>query len=238
MMLIGLVLTLSIFAMGVLGNEGLGWFASNDRVAANDMDITVNGKFEIVKTVEYFAIESISLDGANNIYTFNNELSQEGEKNLGQFSTLVAERQILIKITLKDDIGAVRITATSSATEYIADETPDISKKQNSLSSVVEFYSVPGGAVDTSDGKYVASSDDFMENYSRFSDIVVNGSSVTASFSQYIQIYETQGGGDDDVIYIIVDYYEDAAEHVMDTASMVNMVNMDMVKTQSKHNIP
>ena len=57
MMLIGLVLALSIFAMGVLGNEGLGWFASNDKVTANGMGISVDGEFDVVKSVEYYAPE-------------------------------------------------------------------------------------------------------------------------------------------------------------------------------------
>jgi hypothetical protein len=230
MILVGVVLVLSIFALGFLGNEGLGWFASNDKVTANDMGISVNGEFDIVESVEYFAIESITLDSEtkDNIYTFKNKLSDGDHKNLGEFSTLVAERQILIKINLNDDVGAVRVTATSSATEYIADETPDISKENNSLSSVVEFYSIAGSSVDTSGGSYVISSESFQGEASRFSSVDVNGSQVTTSVTPYISVYETAEGADDDVIYIIVDYYEDAAEHVMDTSSML-MTNGELV---------
>ena len=220
MMLIGLVLTLSIFAMGVLGNEGLGWFASNDRVTADDMGISVTGEFDVINMVEYFAIESISLDDTKNIYTFNNTPLGEGEKNLGLFSTLVAERQILIKITLNDNVGAVRVSATSSADGYIADETPNISKEHNSLSSVVEFYSVPADAVDTSGDKYVISSEAFEDNSSRFADVEVDGNRADISFTPYISVCETSG---DNVIYIIVDYYEAAAEHIMDTVSMLEL---------------
>ena len=224
MMLIGLVLTLSIFAMGVLGNEGLGWFASNDRVTANDMGITVNGESDIVKSVEYFKIESISLDSTSkyNIYTFKDDVTNNAEeRKLDTFSTLVAERQLLIKITLQDGVGAVRVTAASSATEYIADATPDISIENNSLSSVVEFYSISGAEVSISGDSYVISSQNFQGTPSRFSEITPNGNTVTTSFTQYIPVYETEGNADEDVIYIIVDYYEDAAEHVMDTASML-----------------
>ena len=224
MMLIGLVLTLSIFAMGVLGNEGLGWFASNDRVTANEMSISVNGEYDFVKSVEYYSISSISLDEANNIYTFKERLPDDGVKSLGLFSTLVAERQLLIKIILQDDVGGVQISATSSATEYIADATPDIKKENNSLSSVVEFYSVSGTLVSSTDNGYVISSENFQGGPASFTSISVNDDkSVSVSFSQYIEVYHTESGVDDDVIYIIVDYYEAAAEHVMDTASMLEM---------------
>lgn len=221
MMLIGLVLALSVFAMGILGNEGLGWFASNDKVTANDMGISVNGDFNIIEGVEYFAIESISLDGVNNIYSFKNELPESEPKSLGQFSTLVAERQILIKITLHEGVGAVRVFASSSAEEYIADDTPSITRDNNSLSSIVEFYSVSGDSVDTANGEYVISSENFQGGASRFADVNVSGGSVTSSFTPYILVYETESGVKDNVVYIIVDYYEDAAEHVMDTASML-----------------
>ena len=221
-MLIGLVLTLSIFAMGVLGNEGLGWFASNDRVTADDMGISVNATFDIVKSVEYFKIDSISLEDASNIYTFKKALTNKDEIILDTFSTLVAERQILIKITLQDGVSAVKVTAESSATEYIADETHDIKKENNSLSSVVELYSIPGSAVDTSGGAYVISSESFQSD-ARFASVDISGINAITSFTQYISVYETENGKDDDVIYIIVDYYEDAAEHVMETAGTLEL---------------
>ena len=231
MILVGIVLVLSVIALGFLGNEGLGWFASNDKVTANEMGISVNGEFDIVGSVEFFAIESISLDSTtkDNIYTFKNKLSESDPKNLGQFSTLVAERQLLIKISLSDDVSSVRVTAASSASEFIADETPNISKANNSLSSVVEFYSISGGSVTTSnDGSYVISSESFQGEASRFSTVDINGSQVTTSFTPDISLYETESGVEDDVIYIIVDYYEEAAEYVMDTSSML-MTNGELV---------
>lgn len=233
MMLIGLVLVLSIFALGVLGNEGLGWFASNDKVTADDMSITVNGEFDIVKSVEYFAIESVSLDGVINIYTFKDQLAEGAPKSLGQFSTLVAERQILIKITLNDNVGAVRVTAESAVSEYIADETPTVSKTGNSLSSVVEFYSISGKYVtcDEESVEYVVSSDHFHEgSASRFSTVTVGENGVSTSFDQIISLYATEDGTDEDVIYIVVDYYEDAAEHVIDIANELIDFGEDLEK--------
>lgn len=219
MMLIGLVLTLSIFAMGVLGNEGLGWFASNDKVTANDMSISVDGDFGIVKNVEYFSISSVSIEGVNNIYTFKDQLSKDGPKSLGQFSTLVAERQILIKITLHDGVERVRVGASSSASEYIADSTPSITRDDNSLSSIVELYSVSGELVSSTDNGYVISSGNFQGGPSRFASVTLDGAEATVDFRQDIPVYETENGLDENAVYIIVDYYELAAEHVMEVAA-------------------
>lgn len=222
-MLIGLVLALSIFALGVLGNEGLGWFASNDKVTANGMGISVDGEFDVVKSVEYYAISSISLDEANNIYTFKDRLPDDGVKSLGQFSTLVAERQLLIKIILNDNVKGVEISAESSASGYIGSDPSQIKKENNSLSSVVELYSVSGSLVSSTDNGYVISSENFQGEPSRFSDVSVDDGNATTDFRAHVQVYQTESGVDDDVVYIIVDYYEAAAEHVMDIASMLEM---------------
>ena len=216
--LFGLVLALSIFALGILGNEGLGWFASNDRTEANNMSISVDGDFGVVKSVEYFSISSISLDGSNNIYIFKDLLSEDEPKSLGQFSTLVAERQILVRITLHDSVGRVQISANSSASEYIADATPSITRDNNSLSSVVELYSISGEFVDYTENGYVISSENFQGDSSRFSSVTIDDT-VHVDFKKDIPVYETQSGVDENSVYIIIDYYEDAAKHVMDVAA-------------------
>ena len=59
MMLIGLVLALSIFALGVLGNEGLGWFASNDKVLGSGMGVQVKLETGIDGELKCFPITDI-----------------------------------------------------------------------------------------------------------------------------------------------------------------------------------
>ncbi len=217
LILFSLVLALSIGALGMLGNRGLGWFADNDKVTADGMSITVNGDHGVVDNVQYYEISSIALEGGNNVYTFTKEIN--GNPSLGEFSTLVANRQILIKITLDPSIGAVTVSADSSAPGFIS----SVKENGNSLSSAVAFYAVSGEDVEAgSDGPpYVISSGDFYgDGAYTFSDITVSGSTVTATFDPEItDLFTTEDGAHESAVFIIVDYYEDAAEHIVDLAN-------------------
>ena len=220
---ISLVLILSIFALMML-NGSAAWFAENKDVGANNMNVTVKSPAQIVDSVEYYPISSISLSGNNNIYTFSSTPIDESEnKSLGTFSTLVAERQLLIKINLKAEATGARVIASSYADSYIIEnEDTVINKDGNSLSSVVEFYSI-ANVEQTSEG-YVISSGDIQDSVSRFSDIDKSYGSIPASFSPETDIYSTPTDQTDKSIFIIVDYYEESVEYVIDH---INNLMMD-----------
>ena len=210
-------LILSLFAFSLL-NGSAAWFADNRDVDAENMSVKVKSPDTVVDSVEYYPISSISLSESQNIYTFsNNNIAENETKQLGTFSTLVAERQLLIKINLKPEATGARVVASSYADSYIIeDEDTIINKDGNSLSSVVEFYPIDYDLVEkTSDGEYIISSDS-MQNVARFSDIDAKYGSIPASFSPEAEIYSTPEGKTDTAIFVIVDYYEKSVEYVID----------------------
>lgn len=215
---ISLTLILSIFALLLL-NGSVAWFAENKDLDVYNMTVSVKSPTQIVESVEYYPISSVSLSGDNNIYTFSSTPIAENEnKALGTFSTLIAERQLLVKINLKPEITGARVVADSYADSYmIENEDTVINKDGNSLSSVVEFYSIPDVAK-TSEG-YVISGESIKDTVTRFSDVSGSYGKITASFSSEIDIYSTPQGQTDNAIFIVIDYYEDSLNYVMDHVS-------------------
>ena len=65
LILFGLVLAVSIFALGMLGNKGLGWFADNDEVDAAGMSVSVNADTLITGGLESYPVTVIE----GNAYT-------------------------------------------------------------------------------------------------------------------------------------------------------------------------
>ena len=215
---ISLVLILSIGALMLL-NGSVAWFAENKDLDAHGMSVNVMSPDLIVDSVEYYPISSISLSGDHNVYTFSSVPIAENEKKvLGTFSTLVAERQLLVKINLKPGATGARVVGCSYADSYIIqNEDTVINKDGNSLSSVVDFYSI-SDVEKTSEG-YVISGESIKDSVARFSNVGGSYGNTTASFSPEIDIYSTPQGQTDNAIFIIIDYYEDSVNYVMDHVS-------------------
>ena len=216
---ISLALILSILAL-ILLNGSTAWFAENNDIVANNASINVNSPGKLIESVEYYPISSISLSGNNNIYTFSaSQIPKDQPKMLGTFSALVANRQLLIKINLKAGVTGARVIAQSSGDTYIVkNKDTVINKNGNPLSSVVEFYSIAN--VDKNeDGEYVISGSDIKGSVKRFSDIDSSYGVIPASFSPEIEVYSTPNGNTDNSIFIIVDYYEESLEYVLDFVS-------------------
>ena len=217
--LISFVLILSLLALMIF-NNGVAWFAENNDVDANNASINVNSPGKLIESVEYYPISSISLSGNNNIYTFSaSQIPKDQPKMLGTFSALVANRQMLIKINLKQGVTGARVIAESRNTSYIVkNKDTVINKNGNPLSSVVEFYSI-SNVTETQDEGYVISGNDIKGSVKRFSDIDSSYGQIPASFSPEIEVYSTPTGNIDNSIFIIVDYYEESLEYVMDFVS-------------------
>ena len=126
---------------------------------------------------------------------------------------------MLIKINLKQGVTGARVIAESRNTSYIIkDKSTVINKNGNPLSSVVEFYSIAN--VDKNGkGEYVISGSDIKGSVKRFSDIDSSYGVIPASFSPEIEVYSTPNGNTDNSIFIIVDYYEESLEYVLDFVS-------------------
>ena len=150
-------LILSIFALLLL-NGSTAWFAENDRVTADGMHVKVSSPDNLVESVQYFPISSITLSENYNIYTFSleDEITDTTQIKLGTFSTLESERQLLIKINLSQEVDSVIVSAEAEAESYIIEaEDTIINMKGNPLSSVIEFYCVSD--IEEENGCYVIS---------------------------------------------------------------------------------
>ena len=215
---VSLTLILSIFAYMLL-NGSVAWFAENKDVDAENMTVRVSSPSKLVMSVEYFPISEISLSGNQNIYTFSKTpLGEDENKCLGTYSTLVAERQLLIKINLNPGVTDARIVASSFADSYlIQDRNTIINKEGNPLSSVVEFYAIDDVTI-TSEG-YVITGDHIVDPIARFSDVDPSYGSIPVSFSPEVEIASVPIGDTDKSIYIMIDYYEKSLDYVMDHIS-------------------
>lgn len=212
MFFISLALVLSMFAMLLL-NGSTAWFAENDRVLADGMQVKVNSPTKLVESVQYFPISSIALSGNYNIYTFSvdDEIKEPGKRKLGVFSTLEAERQLLIKINLADGVNSVKISAESEADSYIIqNQNTVINTNGNSLSSVIEFYCISD--IEEENRNYIISGEDIAASVTRFAE--EQPGEIPFVFSDEIDLYSTDEGEDDNSIFIILDYYELSVEYV------------------------
>lgn len=220
--LTSIFLILSLVAFSFL-NGSTAWFAENKSVSANDMGVEVKDLQRLIKSVDYYPISSITLSGSDNIYTFSSDPIPEGTaKTLGTFSTLIAERQLLVKITLHDGVTGAHVGAVTETDGYIADSiNSKISKEGNPLSSVVEFYSVTDVA-QSSEG-YVISSGDIADSVKRFVTLSEYEGEIISSFDTEISLYSTAENDHDHVVFIMIDYYEQSVEYVMDTVNRLIM---------------
>lgn len=214
-----LALMLSIFVLCVL-NGSTAWFADNNEVSASNMPVSITEGSSAVEKVEYFPISSITLSGEYNNYNFSSTpITDAAQIQLGTFSSLSAERQLLIKITLSSDVKSVKITAKSAAESYIIqDSSTLIYKDNNSLSSVVEFYAVSDLELQTIEGEscYVVQGQQISDSPSRFSTLTTENGTMTPEFTPSVDIYQTPDSEEDSAIYILVDYYEMSMEYVSD----------------------
>lgn len=215
-------LILSIFAL-ILLNGSTAWFAESERVTADGMHIKVSSPNNLVESVQYFPISSITLSGNYNIYTFSleDEITDTTQIKLGTFSTLESERQLLIKINLSQEVDSVIVSAEAEAESYIIEaEDTVINMKGNPLSSVIEFYCVSD--VEEENGCYVISGEDIVDSVTRFAE-KANGE-TPFDFNNKKELYSTAVGDSDNFIFIILDYYKLSADYI---TNHVNGLIMD-----------
>jgi hypothetical protein len=209
----------------MLLNGSVAWFAENKEVDAENMTVRVSSPSKLVMSVEYFPISEISLSGNQNIYTFSKTpLGEDENKCLGTYSTLVAQRQLLIKINLNPGVADAKLVAKSSTDSYIIkDRNTVINKDGNPLSSVVEFYAIDDVTV-TNDG-YVITGDHIIDPIARFSDVDTSNGNNSVSFSPEVDIVSAPVGETNKSLYIMVDYYEKSLDYVMDHISNLMIDN-------------
>lgn len=210
--LTALALILAIMAFAFT-NGSTAWFAESKNVDAGGMAVMVNSD-GIVDRVDFYPISSISFSGSNHEYTFSSTpIEDPANRKIGAFSPIVAERQILVKITLKEGVAAASVRAVAESQDYIAN-TNEISKEGNPLSSVVEFYAISD--IVEENNSYVISSEDILNVPSRFVTISEQNRETVCEFASEIFIYTTAQGDTDNTIFVLVDYYEDAVDRVID----------------------
>ncbi len=204
-------------------NGSLAWFSENKSVAVNGVAVKLQDVNDKVEKIEYFSISSIKLDASTNknIYEFSaTPISEQTDIALGTLSPIVAERQILMKITLKSNIRTVHISAQSQADSYIIKETSEgevpefFSNDGNSMSSVIQFRAV---ANVTASEDFYSINEATLSEASHFASVETDESGVTIGFSDSIEnVYTTPVGNTDTAVYILLDYYEPSCEYIHD----------------------
>ena len=206
----GIALVFSIFALFVINNNGLAWFSENDKATATGMNISVVDPKGLVASVEYFNISDITLIGEINSYHF--DTTPDDDANLGVYSVLSSKRQLLIKVTLSDNVDAVTINAASSSSRYpVYDGAVMNTKNSPGLSSVVQLCVI--NSLNAVNGEYVVTDSGMASGMKRFA--TINSDGTLDSYSQDIPLYSTASGADDNVLFIFVDYYEDSIDYVL-----------------------
>ena len=209
---VAFTLIISILALLLL-NGGVAWFSNNSDVSAGDMSIKLNSNNGVVAKLEFFAISSVTLSGGDNIYAFSDTpMDENAIKALGTYSTIGAERQLLIKITLKPGITTANISATSTSSLHIV-ENKSYTPKQNGnpLSSVVEIYKVEN--ISLGGGLYTVSSAN-IGTAKRFANMTEREEKPYADFSPTIS-FGTVAADSQNAIYLMVDYYAESMEYLL-----------------------
>ena len=205
----GLVLVFSVVALLTI-NGTLAWFASQDEVSAEGMSVAIAEQSNAVKDVVFYKIESIGVTNGNNAYYFSPVAADSGE--LGQYSSLTSTRQLLIKIVLDDSVERVTLTANIPAEAYAVGDGVIVNKNSElPLSSVVEMQVLNDRSIAGNEANgYVVYDNDELGEPSRF----VSFSGGNPVVSKSVELYAT-ADGDDNAIFIFVDYYEESMEYII-----------------------
>ena len=211
----------------LLMNGSVAWFADNDEVDAAGMSVSVNAVPGTVIEVNYYEISSIALSGGENIYTFSKTpIADVADRHLKEYSPIVAERQMLVKITLADTLDAATVRAVTDTTDYVIEDQddPEVNQANNPLSSVIAFYAL-SDVQETSAG-YVVSSENFQNHTAtHFVTVEEQDGKTQASFDDNdILIYETPEGDTDNTIFIMLDYYEASIGYVLSVVNHLMMI--------------
>ena len=221
-----LLIVLTSVALFIM-NGSVAWLADNDEVDANNMSVSVNAEPGTVIEVDYYEISSIALSGGENIYTFSKTpIANVADRHLKEYSPIVGERQMLVKITLADTLDAATVRAVTDTTDYVIEDQddPEVNQANNPLSSVIAFYAL-SDVQETSEG-YVVSSENFQNHTAtHFVTVGEQDGKTQASFDDNdILIYETPEGDTDNTIFIMLDYYEESIGYVLSVVNHLMMI--------------
>ncbi len=211
--LTALALVFSLTAFFTM-NGTVAWFASNRDAHATEMQINLSDAHNKIKQVEYFAISDVRLDAVakTNVYNFS-ATPLAGSPQLGTLSQLEAKRQLLVKLTLQDNVDEVSVQVKSETADYLLDPMPAyLLKDNNPLSSVIQFRVYRN--VTASGDMYTVREDDAAPV--RFVDIQTAGTAVTRTYVANAPLYTTPAGERDTAVYILLDYYEVATDDIRD----------------------
>ncbi|MGN0812260.1 MAG: hypothetical protein ACI4MQ_01965 [Candidatus Coproplasma sp.] len=109
------------------------WFAKNNLVSADGMQVAIKVDESVVGSTEYFKFKEKS----GNSYTFKKSTSTEMDT---YDSSENNDYQIVVKINLTSTTDSVTVNAYTTAKGYLgADEAEELAATGNSMSSVVAF---------------------------------------------------------------------------------------------------
>ncbi|MGN0814920.1 MAG: hypothetical protein ACI4MH_06790 [Candidatus Coproplasma sp.] len=148
------------------------WFAKNDQVSADGMNVEIKIDESVVNTVECFTYSGIDSSGSYTFVKIDNDTDDDTDNvTMEPYNSLNNNvYQIIIKINLTEGTDSVTVFANTSATVYLGstkEEDNKLKENGNSLSSVVAFEVYYSDSSDSSDS----------------SEIVYNSSAETVTFT-------------------------------------------------------
>ncbi len=253
-------LLLSITAFFTL-NKSAAWYNQNKVVYGNGMAVGANDDAGKIRSVEFFSIAAVELtektlgesrEYANTYLFFTQKIEENEDVLLRPHSSLDPQRQLLMKITLNtSEYFVIDANTTVSYSEFPLPKDEDaFSVTENSLASVVQFSVVdPSLSIKPTErvinGKnescYVIDDFSFIQGEPdesgktapldhHFSEITYGTNSITASMSNSVELYSGENVRE---LFVVIDYYEDAAEYFRDQVSpyLMNIQDFDMSST-------
>lgn len=185
----------------------LAWYVTNKEASVTGITGSIVEATPLIEKVEYY--EATAKTSTSFTFTKSNDADSI---EMGTYNPLDSELcpQRMIAITLKSGVSSVNISVKSRATSYLGATIKDgegnfiLSKDNpNSLTSVIGFYIPTAVSVDD-EGVVTTTIDSSDEKYF-----------VNATTDEMITNLDL---GDvtpkENVVYIILDYYEDSIEHI------------------------
>ena len=185
----------------------LAWYVTNKEAYVTGVTGSIVEDNSIIEGIEYYEATAQTATS----FTFTKLENTSGTVEMGTYNPLdsASYPQRMLAITIREDVTSVVITAKTKAISYLGNTIKDsegnfiLSKDEpNSLTSVIGFY-IPS-AVSIVDGIATATISEDDEQY------FVNVDDDTMVYTLELGTIKPINN----VVYIILDYYEDSIEHI------------------------
>ncbi|MGN0818716.1 MAG: hypothetical protein ACI4L9_07080 [Candidatus Coproplasma sp.] len=195
-------------------NGYFAWFAKNQNVSANGMNVSVESQTKVIDGVSYYIYDRYEDESKNYVFASNESTEFESYDILNNNIY-----QSAIKVSINSGVESVTVTAKTTAEYYLGDgDTKDhvlgADVNGNSLSSIIAFE------VYSSDGKEISASDTSLtltlpENVNKYAFVDENNNNVwTKEITLDNFTFDDPENSDGNAIYLIIKYNSTAIEEI------------------------